>query len=72
LQQLKESFPEADPYRFVIFDHDWKFNLDMVNLLASTGYRRSARAFRHRGKTNYGAVDRKLPPRDAGPHHPAE
>lgn len=37
VQQLRETFPEADPYRYVIFDHDSKFNADAVALLQSTG-----------------------------------
>jgi putative transposase len=37
VQQLRETFPEADPYRYVIFDHDSKFNDDAIALLRSTG-----------------------------------
>ncbi len=37
VQQLREAFPEADPYRYAIFDHDSKFNVDVVQLLAATG-----------------------------------
>jgi putative transposase len=37
VQQLREAFPEADPYRYAIFDHDSKFNIDVVQLLAATG-----------------------------------
>jgi putative transposase len=37
VQQLRETFPEADPYRFVIFDHDSKFNADVITLLTSIG-----------------------------------
>lgn len=37
VQQLKEAFPEADPYRYVIFDHDSKFNRDVIQLLTATG-----------------------------------
>src|SRR3954453_12705350 len=37
VQQLRETFPEADPYRYVIFDHDSRFNVDVMNLLTSTG-----------------------------------
>jgi transposase InsO family protein len=36
-QQLRETFPEADPYRYIIFDHDSKFNVDVIKLLTSTG-----------------------------------
>lgn len=37
VRQLREAFPEADPYRYVIFDHDSKFNVDVVQLLTATG-----------------------------------
>ena len=37
VQQLKEAFPEADPYRYVIFDHDSKFNVEVIQLLTATG-----------------------------------
>jgi putative transposase len=37
VQQLREAFPEAYPYRYVIFDHDSKFNIDVIQLLTSTG-----------------------------------
>jgi transposase InsO family protein len=37
VQQLRETFPEADPYRYIIFDHDSKFNVDVIRLLTATG-----------------------------------
>jgi putative transposase len=37
VQQLRETFPEADPYRYAIFDHDSKFNDEVTSLLRSTG-----------------------------------
>jgi len=37
VQQLKEAFPEADPYGYVIFDHDSKFNVEVIQLLTATG-----------------------------------
>lgn len=37
VQQLREAFAEAAPYRYAIFDHDSKFNVDVVRLLAATG-----------------------------------
>jgi putative transposase len=37
VQQLREAFPEADPYGYAIFDHDSKFNVDVVQLLTATG-----------------------------------
>lgn len=39
VQQLREAFPEANLYRYAIFDHDSKFNVDVVQLLAATGFK---------------------------------
>ena len=37
VQQLREEFPEAGPYRYVILDRDSKFNADLIRFLKSTG-----------------------------------
>jgi hypothetical protein len=37
VQQLREAFPEARPYRYAVFDHDSIFNADVVNFLKATG-----------------------------------
>ena len=37
VQQLREAFPEAGPYRYVIFDRDSIFNEDVVIFLKATG-----------------------------------
>ena len=37
LEQLRETFPEANPYRYVILDRDAKFNADVVDFLKATG-----------------------------------
>ena len=37
VQQLREAFPEAGPYRYVILDRDSKFNADVIQFLKSTG-----------------------------------
>ena len=37
VQQLREAFPEAVPYRYVIFDRDAKFNADVLAFLKATG-----------------------------------
>jgi putative transposase len=39
LQQLREAFPEADPWRYVIFDHDSKFDAEVITFLKATGLR---------------------------------
>lgn len=37
VQQLREAFPEAVPYRYVIFDRDAKFGVDVITFLKATG-----------------------------------
>jgi putative transposase len=37
VQQLREAFPEAGPYRYAIFDRDSKFDRDVVTFLKATG-----------------------------------
>jgi putative transposase len=37
LQQLREAFPEAGPYRYVILDRDAKFDIEVISFLKSTG-----------------------------------
>ena len=37
VQQLREAFPEASPHRYVILDHDSKFDADVMAFLKATG-----------------------------------
>jgi len=37
VQQLREAFPDARPYRFAILDHDSKFDADVMAFLQATG-----------------------------------
>ncbi len=37
VQQLREAFPDAGPYQYVIFDQDAKFNGDVVDFLKDAG-----------------------------------
>jgi len=37
VQQLRETFPEAGPYRYIIFDHESQFNGDVIRFLTATG-----------------------------------
>jgi transposase InsO family protein len=37
VQQLRAAFPESGQYRDVIFDHDSKFNEDVIAFLKATG-----------------------------------
>jgi transposase InsO family protein len=39
LQQLREAFPEAAPYRYVILDRDSKFDADVIKFLKAAGLR---------------------------------
>jgi putative transposase len=52
VQQLRETFPEAGPYRYVILDHDARFDADVIGFLQATGLktrRTSVRAPWHNG-----------------------
>jgi len=37
IQQLREAFPEAGPYRYAIFDRDSKFDAELTAFLKATG-----------------------------------
>ena len=37
VQQLREAFPEAAPYRYAIFDHDSKYDAEVIAFLKATG-----------------------------------
>jgi transposase InsO family protein len=37
VQQLREAFPEASPYRYVILDRDGRFDADVIGFLKATG-----------------------------------
>ena len=37
VQQLRESFPDAGPYRYAILDRDSKFDADVIEFLKATG-----------------------------------
>ncbi len=37
VQQLRESFPQAGPYRYVILDQDAKFDAGVIAFLKATG-----------------------------------
>jgi putative transposase len=37
VQQLREAFPESGPFRYVILDHDSKFDADVIAFLKATG-----------------------------------
>lgn len=37
VQQLRATFPEAGPYRYIILDHDSKVDADVIEFLKGTG-----------------------------------
>ena len=37
VQQLRETFPEAGPYRYTILDRDSRFDADVLTFLRATG-----------------------------------
>jgi putative transposase len=45
VQQLREAFPEAGRYRYVIFDRDTKFDSDVIRFLSATGLKPKRTSF---------------------------
>jgi hypothetical protein len=37
IQQLREAFPEAAPYRYVVFDRDTVFDAEVIRFLTASG-----------------------------------
>ncbi len=37
VQQLREAFPQASPYRYCILDHDANFDVQVIDFLTATG-----------------------------------
>src|SRR4051812_7118414 len=73
LQQLREAFPEADPYRYAILRPRLEVQCRCSPVARSNRFKTEAHD--HPGtlpKRNCGTVDRQLPSRDAEPRHPAE
>jgi putative transposase len=46
MQQLREAFPEACPYRYAILDRDAKFGKEVMDLLLSSGIKPKQTSFR--------------------------
>ena len=57
IQQLRESFPEAAPHRYVIFDRDSIFDANVITFLKATVGNRNERSSAHPGR---------MEPRNAG------
>jgi hypothetical protein len=69
VQQLREAFPEAAPYRYVILDRDSKFDEEVITFLKATGLeprRTSIRALWQNGLAErwehsvYGIIVRRI------------
>ena len=64
LQQLREAFSEARPYRYVILDRDAKFDGEVIALLKSTGLNPKRTSIQAPWQNWIrGALDRQLSPR---------
>jgi hypothetical protein len=50
VQQLREAFPEAGPYRHVILDRDSKFDVDVITFLKATGLKPKRTSIHRLGK----------------------
>jgi putative transposase len=64
VQQLREAFPKAGPYRYAIFDRDSTFSEEVVTFLEATGLkpkRTSVQAPWQNGSC--GKMDWQRPPR---------
>jgi putative transposase len=73
VQQLREVFPEASPYRYVILDRDSKFDDEVITFLKAKGLQPKRTSVR--APWQNGLAERwvgKLPARDLGPCHYAE
>jgi len=73
VQQLREAFPEAGPYRYAIFDRDSTFNDEVVTFLRATGLKpKRTECTGALAKWNCGKMGGKLPARDPRPRDRAE
>jgi len=74
VQQLREAFPEAGPYRYAIYDRDSKFDADVLAFLKATGLKPEQTSWQAPWQS--GLSERKmggeLPPRDPRPFHRPE
>jgi hypothetical protein len=72
IQQLREAFPEPCRYHFVLFDRDRKFNAEVLSFLKAAGLEPKHSSVQALAEWHHGAMDRKLPAGDSGPHHRPE
>ncbi len=72
VQQLREAFPEAGPYRYLILDRDSKFDADVISFMRATGLKPKRTSVRSPCQNGIAEQwGRKLPSRNPGPYHPA-
>lgn len=45
VQQLREAFPEAAPYRYILLDRDSKFDADVIEFLTTSGLKPKRTSF---------------------------
>jgi putative transposase len=73
VQQLREAFPEVSPYRYVILDHDSKFDAEVITFLKATGLEPKRTSIQSPWqKWHRRTLGRKLPPRHPRPRDRAE
>ena len=81
VQQLREAFPDACPYRYAILDRDSKFDAGVITFLKATGLKPKIRLILHcwsherpgaLAKRGCGTLGGELPPRDPRPRHCAD
>jgi hypothetical protein len=68
IQQLREAFPQADPYRYVILDRDSKFDHEVTRFLKTTGLK-PKRASNRPGKMALRNAGWEVVARRSGPCH---
>ena len=71
LQQLRETFSGTEAYRYVILDHDSKFDADVIVFLKSTGLKPKHQRAGAMAEWTGRKVGGKLPPRTSRPYHRA-
>ena len=72
VQELREAFPEFGQYRYLIFDHDAKFNEHVIAFLEGDGTEREAHQHSSSlAKWHGRALGRKLSTRGSRPYYSA-
>jgi hypothetical protein len=64
VQQLREAFPDAGPYRYAILDHDSIFEREVIGFLKATGLKVKQTSVQAPWQNGTAEMDQELPPRD--------